>query len=119
MEAEAAQPRPRTSHIRLAFWASFVAAIAVVNYASRLSGGREGGKGVSHQEVYSYATFAGGTVIYAVSLGNELLIVVDRFDLLALRRPRRWRRGAASTRRGTAGVWAARTTSQAAAPTRT
>ncbi len=92
MEAEAAQPRPHTSHIRLVFWAAFVAAIAAVNYASRLSGGREGGKGVSHQEVYSYTTFAGGTVIYAVWLGIVLLIVVDRFDLLALRRPQRWRR---------------------------
>jgi membrane protease YdiL (CAAX protease family) len=92
VEAEAAQPRPHTSHIRLVFWAAFVAAIAAVNYASRLSGGREGGKGVSHQEVYSYTTFAGGTVIYAVWLGIVLLIVVDRFDLLALRRPQRWRR---------------------------
>jgi membrane protease YdiL (CAAX protease family) len=92
VEAEAAQPRPRTSHIRLAFWAAFVAAIALVNYASRLSGGRGGSKGVSHQEVYSYSTFAGGTVVYAVWLGIVLLIVVDRFDLLALRRPRGWRR---------------------------
>ena len=92
MEAEAAQPRPRTSHIRLVFWAAFVAAIAAVNYASRVSGGDAGSKGVSHQEVYSYTTFAGGTIIYAVWLGIVLLIVVDRFDLLALRRPRRWGR---------------------------
>ena len=92
MEAEAAQPRPRTSHIRLGFWAAFVAAIAAVNYASRLSGGSGGSKGVSHQEVYSYATFAGGTIVYAVWLGIVLVIVVDRFDLLALRRPRGWRR---------------------------
>lgn len=92
MEVEAAQPRPRTSHIRLVFWAVFVGLIAAVNYASRLSGSGGGSKGVSHQEVYSYATFAGGTVIYAVWLGIVLLIVVDRFDLLALRRPRGWRR---------------------------
>jgi membrane protease YdiL (CAAX protease family) len=92
VEAEAAQPRPRTSHIRLAFWAAFVAAIAAANYAARLAGGGAGSKGVSHQEVYSYATFAGGTIIYAVWLGIVLLIVVDRLDLLALRRPRRWGR---------------------------
>jgi membrane protease YdiL (CAAX protease family) len=92
VEAEAAQPRPRTSHVRLAFWAAFVLAIAAVNYASRLSGGGDGSKGVSHQEVYSYATFAGGTVVYAVWLGIVLVIVVDRFDLLALRGPRGWRR---------------------------
>jgi membrane protease YdiL (CAAX protease family) len=92
VEVEAAQPRPRTSHIRLVFWTVFVAAIAAVNYASRLSGGHGGSKGVSHQEIYSYATFAGGTVIYAIWLGIVLLIVRDRFDLLALRRPRGWRR---------------------------
>jgi membrane protease YdiL (CAAX protease family) len=89
VEAEAAQPRPRTSHVRLAFWA----AIAAVNYASRLSESRGGGsKSVSHEDIYSYATFAGGTVVYAVWLGIVLVIVVDRFDLLALRRPQGWRR---------------------------
>jgi membrane protease YdiL (CAAX protease family) len=93
VEAEAAQPRPRTSHVRLAFWAAFVAAIAAVNYASRLSESRGGGsKSVSHEDIYSYATFAGGTVVYAVWLGIVLVIVVDRFDLLALRRPQGWRR---------------------------
>jgi membrane protease YdiL (CAAX protease family) len=92
VEAEAAKHPPRTSHTRLGFWAAFVAAIAAVNYGSRLAGGSGGSKGVSHQEVYSYATFAGGTVVYAVWLGIVLVIVVDRFDLLALRRPRGWRR---------------------------
>ena len=92
MEAEAAQPRPRTSHIRLAIWAAFIGLIAAANYVSRLSGGGGASKGVSHQEVYSYTTFAGGTVIYALWLGIVLLIVVDRFELLALRRPRRWGR---------------------------
>jgi membrane protease YdiL (CAAX protease family) len=92
VEAEATQPRPRTSHTRLGFWVAFVAAIAAVNYASRLSGGGGGSKGVSHQEVYSYTTFAGGAIVYAVWLGIVLVIVVDRFDLLALRRPRGWRR---------------------------
>ena len=89
MQAEAAQPRP--SHTRLAFWLLFVGLIALLNYASRFSGGSGGGsRGVSHQEVYSYANFAGGTIIYAVWLGIVLLIVRDRFDLLVLRWPRSW-----------------------------
>jgi membrane protease YdiL (CAAX protease family) len=40
--------------------------------------------------VYSYTTFVGGTILYAVWLGIILLIVVDRFELLALRPPDRW-----------------------------
>ena len=75
MEVDAAQPRPRPSHVRLALWVGFVGAIALVNYAARFSSGSSGSKGVSRQEVYSYSTFAGGTVIYAIWLGIVLLIV--------------------------------------------
>jgi membrane protease YdiL (CAAX protease family) len=92
VDAEAAQPRTR--HTRLAFWVFFVGLIAAVNYAARFSSSGTGGasKGVSRQEVYSYSTFVGGTILYAVWLGVVLLIVIDRFDLLALRPPRRWGR---------------------------
>jgi CAAX protease family protein len=87
--ADAPSPRPRPLYRRLGFWTAFVAIIAALNYAARFAGG-----GVSHsssrQEVYSYATFAGGAILYAVWLGIVLLIVIDRFDLLALRRPRSW-----------------------------
>jgi membrane protease YdiL (CAAX protease family) len=89
VEVEAAQPRPRASHVRLICWGVFVGLIAAVNYAARFSSAGSGGsKGVSRQEVYSYTTFAGGTVVYAVWLGIVLLICIDRFDLLALRKPR-------------------------------
>jgi membrane protease YdiL (CAAX protease family) len=93
VEVDAAQPRSRPSHLRLFFWIAFVALIAVTNYVSRFTGGGGSSKGVSHQEIYSYSTFAGGTVVYAVWLGIVLLIAIDRFDLLALRRPARWGRG--------------------------
>jgi membrane protease YdiL (CAAX protease family) len=79
-------------YIRLGAWTAFVAAIAAGNYAARFSGGGGGGKGVGQQDVYSYSFFAGGTVIYAVWLGIVLLICIDRYDLLALRRPRGWGR---------------------------
>jgi membrane protease YdiL (CAAX protease family) len=93
VEAEAAQPRRRPSWIRLACWIFFVGLIAAANYAARFTGGNgSGSRGVSHQEVYSYSTFAGGTIIYAVWLGIILLIVIDHFDLLALRLPRSWKR---------------------------
>jgi len=90
VEVEAAPPRPRESHTRLIAWGIFVGLIAVVNYAARFSGGGGGSRGVSHQEIYSYATFVGGTILYAIWLGIILLIVNGRFDLLALRAPRSW-----------------------------
>jgi membrane protease YdiL (CAAX protease family) len=91
VEVEAAESRPRPSQKRLAFWVLFVGLIAALNYAARFSGSGSGtSRGVSHQEIYSWSTFAGGTVIYAVWLGIVLLIVIDRFDLLALRPPKQW-----------------------------
>jgi membrane protease YdiL (CAAX protease family) len=90
VEAEAARPRPRTSPTRLAFWAVFVGLIAAINYYGRFSGSRGAGRGTSHQEIYSFTTFVGGMILYAIWLGIVLLIAIDRFDLLALRQPRRW-----------------------------
>jgi uncharacterized protein len=90
VDVAAAQPRPRPLYLRLSIWILFVTLIAAANYASRFTGGGGSSKGVSHQEVYSYATFAGGAVIYAVWLGIVLLICIDRWDLLALRAPRSW-----------------------------
>ena len=93
MDAAAAQPRPHPLYVRLACWAAFVAAIAAGNYAARFTGGgSNGGKGVSHEDVYSWSFFAGGTVVYAFWLGIVLLICINRFDLLALRAPRGWGR---------------------------
>lgn len=92
MDAAAAQPGPRPLYLRLAFWVAFVGLIAAVNYASRFTGGGGSSKGVSHQQVYSYSYFAGGTIVYAIWLGIVLMICIDRFDLLALRWPRRWGR---------------------------
>lgn len=89
MEIDAAPPRPRGDHTRLILWGVFVGLIALLNYAARFSGGGGRGRGTSHQEIYSYSTFAGGTILYAVWLGIVLLIVKGRFDLLALRAPRR------------------------------
>jgi membrane protease YdiL (CAAX protease family) len=90
VEADAVRSRPRPSRTRLAFWALFVGLIAALNYYGRFAGSSGATRGTSQQEVYSYSTFAGGTILYAVWLGIVLLIVVDRFDLLALQRPRRW-----------------------------
>jgi membrane protease YdiL (CAAX protease family) len=90
VEADAVRPRPRTSRTRLVFWTLFVGLIAALNYYGRFAGSSGAARGTSQQEVYSYSTFAGGTILYAVWLGIVLLIVVDRFDLLALRRPRSW-----------------------------
>jgi membrane protease YdiL (CAAX protease family) len=95
VEVEAAQAPARPSYVRLAFWCVFVGLIAAINYAARFTGNGNSGtsRGVSHQEIYSYSTFVGGTILYAIWLGIILLIVRDRYDLLALRQPRqRWGR---------------------------
>ena len=60
------------SRARLAGWTGFVAVIAALNYAARFSGSSTGTS--SRQEVYSYSTFVGGAVLYAVWLGVVLLI---------------------------------------------
>jgi membrane protease YdiL (CAAX protease family) len=99
---EAAAPRP--SYRRLAFWTFFIALIAAANYAARFSGG-SGRNASSHLSVYSYGTFAGGTVEYAIWLGIVLLICIDRFDLLALRPPRSWGRAAALAAGVVVAIW--------------
>ena len=75
---------------RLFFWTLFVGLIAAINYAARLTGGSSVSRKSTHDAVYSYTTFAGGTILYAVWLGIVLLICIDRYNLLALRRPRSW-----------------------------
>jgi CAAX protease family protein len=76
---------------RLIAWTSLVSAIAVLNYAARISGSSSATSSANN-EVYSYSTFAGGLVIYAIWLGIVLWIAAPRWDLLALRRPRSWPR---------------------------
>jgi membrane protease YdiL (CAAX protease family) len=89
VEVEAAQPRRTASRTRLLCWIFFVGLIAAINYAARITSGGSGvGNKSTHDAVYSYSTFVGGTILYAVWLGIVLLIVIDRFDLLALRHPR-------------------------------
>jgi membrane protease YdiL (CAAX protease family) len=94
VEVEAASAPPRTSHIRLICWTIFVGLIAAINYAARFTGSGSTGRTSSRDAVYSYTTFVGGTVLYAVWFGIVLLIAIDRFDLLALRRPQSWAKAA-------------------------
>jgi membrane protease YdiL (CAAX protease family) len=90
------------SYRRLAFWSVFVGAIALINYDARFSNSR----GTNHASVYSYSTFVGGAVLYAIWLGIVLLICVDRFDLLALRRPKSLRRAVGLAVAAIAAIWA-------------
>ena len=75
---------------RLTIWAAFVLLLAAVNYASRFSGGSGGSGNGARDEIYSYSTFAGGVILYAIWLGVVLLIARGRFDLLAMRPPPAW-----------------------------
>jgi membrane protease YdiL (CAAX protease family) len=86
---------------RLTSWIALVAAIGALNYASRFTGGSASSN--ARNAVYSYSTFASGLVVYLFWLGLVLAIAVDRWDLLALRRPRSW---GAAARLGIAAVFA-------------
>ena len=77
---------------RLACWGLLVATIAALNYYARFA---SDGSETSRDAVYSWSGFASGLVVYAIWLGLVLAIAVERHDLLALRRPRSWRRAAA------------------------
>ena len=99
-----ADATPGPSYVRLAFWSLFVLAIAAANYSARFAGGNSR-HGTGHVSVYSYSTFAGGMVIYAVWLGLVLLICVDRFDLFALRLPRQLGRALGLAGGAIAAIW--------------
>src|SRR5438105_9279903 len=87
--------------IRLAGWIGLVGAIAALNYASRFTGGSASSN--ARESVYSFSTFANGLVVYLFWLGLVAAIAIDRWDLLALRRPRSW---GAAARLGIAAVFA-------------
>jgi uncharacterized protein len=75
---------------RLIAWTSLVAAIAALNYSARFT--TSSGSKSARDVVYSYSTFAGGMVLYAIWVGIVFVIAMPRFDLLALRSPRSWLR---------------------------
>ena len=76
--------------IRLVFWTALVLAIAALNYASRFEGSSAAKD--TRDVVYSYATFAGGLVLYAIWGAIVFAIARPHYDLLALRRPQSWPR---------------------------
>jgi membrane protease YdiL (CAAX protease family) len=79
---------PRVSRARLAFWTGLVAVIAALNYSARFSSSSQS----SRDEVYSWSSFVGGLVVYAIWFGLVLTIASGRTSLLAMRRPRSWGR---------------------------
>jgi membrane protease YdiL (CAAX protease family) len=79
---------------RLACWTALVGVIAALNYAARFSGSSAATTSSARNAVYSYSTFVGGAVVYVFWLGLVLAIAVERWDLLALRRPGSVRRAA-------------------------
>ena len=78
---------------RLAVWTGLVVTIAALNYAARFGAtGSGSGSGSTRDTVYSYSTFVGGMILYAVWFGIVMAIAIDRADLFALRRPPGWGR---------------------------
>ncbi|HEX7525017.1 MAG TPA: CPBP family intramembrane glutamic endopeptidase [Gaiellaceae bacterium] len=86
------RPLAVINQTRLACWVALVAAIATLNYAARFSGGS--GSTSGRDAVYSWSTFANGMIVYAFWAGLVLAIAIDRWDLLALRKPLSWIRAA-------------------------
>jgi membrane protease YdiL (CAAX protease family) len=66
---------------RLTVWILLVGGFAALGYASY------GDNSGQSDDVYKFSTFTNGTILYAVILGIAFAIAIDRFDLLALRRP--------------------------------
>ena len=73
---------------RLAGWAGLIAVISGLNYAGRFLGSGNASSNAHNNDVYIYATFAGGLVVYVFWLGLVLWLAFCRFDLFPLRRPR-------------------------------
>ncbi len=79
---------------RLVAWTLLVLSIAAINYLARFTGTGNASSSARNNEIYSYSTFAGGLIIYALWLVFVLAIAGNDRDLLALRRPQSWMRGA-------------------------
>ncbi len=82
------------NRIRLAAWTSLVIVIAGLNYAARFTSSSSSSARGGRDDVYSWSAFSGGLIVYAIWFGIVLAIATGRHDLLALRRPRSWRRAA-------------------------
>ena len=74
---------------KLAAWAVFVGFLTFVNWAGRLSEGTP-----DKNSAYDWSVAIGGAVQFAIMLGVVAWIARDAWELLALRRPRSWRRAA-------------------------
>ena len=78
---------------RLVAWSCLILFIAGINYAGRFAGTGHASS-AKNNDVYSYSTFAGGMIVYAVWLVIVLAIAGGSTELLALRKPASWWRAA-------------------------
>jgi len=73
---------------KLVGWIALVAALATLNYAGRLSGGKP-----ESDVLYQYETAAGSAILYAILLAIVVFGIgrgLPKADFFALRRPRSW-----------------------------
>ena len=91
----------RISPVRLALWATFVAAVGILNLAAR-----ETGEQPSRDILYQYRTAIDGLILYAVVLGVVLLLArgLDQREVFALRAPPSLRQAAGWSLAGLAAV---------------
>ncbi|MBA2332017.1 MAG: CPBP family intramembrane metalloprotease [Actinobacteria bacterium] len=87
--AEERSERDPARSSKLAGWFVLVAALATLNYAGRLSGGKP-----ESDVLYRYETAIGSVIIYAILLAIVVFGIgrgLPKADFFALRRPRSWR----------------------------
>jgi len=96
-----ATDRPDTRR-RLVAWLILVAVLIALEYASRVTSGTPG-----RDVLYRYSTAIGSATAYAILLYVVLRIAGFRRDLLALRRPRSWRRALGLMLLLLAAIWTA------------
>jgi hypothetical protein len=76
---------------RLAVWIAFVVLLSTVAYVGRAVEGKP-----PRDLLYRYDTAVSGAIQYAILFGVVIALALDRFDLLALRRPWSWWRAIAA-----------------------
>jgi membrane protease YdiL (CAAX protease family) len=87
---------------RVAGWGALVAVLAAIGYAGRIAAGPP-----DRDVLYHYSTAVGGAIQFAV-IGGVLLALARNLDLvevLALRRPRSWRRGLGYAALALVSIW--------------
>jgi uncharacterized protein len=100
------EDRREPGGVRLALWLVLVVTLIVANYAGRYAG--DGASGDESRDLlYEWTTFFGALIQFGIMLGLTLWLTsgLRTREVLALRRPRSWRRASAMALAVVAGTY--------------